>query len=74
MDKWHFKQEVMISNSVTMGKGEALVKITGQISYVLLLDDGLLWLTFTAIHTTGLFCPQIAATLAITESGIRVAN
>jgi len=49
-----------------MGNEEASVKITLPISYVLLLGDD----CFTALHTTGLFCPQIAATLAITESGI----
>ena len=31
-------------------------------------------MTFTTIHATGLFCPQIAATLAITEYGTQVAN
>ena len=38
------------------------------------IGDGLLQLTFTTIHATGLFCPQIAATLAITEYGMQVAN
>ena len=31
-------------------------------------------MTFTTSHATGLFCPQIAATLAITEYGTQVAN
>ena len=38
------------------------------------IGNGLLQLTFTTIHATGLFCSQIAATLAITEYGIQVAN
>ena len=38
------------------------------------IGDGLLQFNFTTIHATGLYSPQIAATLAITESGMQVAN